>query len=76
MFYEPGKTDHKLPHDPFKACQLPHNNHGTVSNTFEIGLRHSASNRLVVDHLSQRQAQPSSLLPIQQPHLRSTLRHV
>ncbi|KAL1639717.1 hypothetical protein SLS58_007615 [Diplodia intermedia] len=23
MFYEPGKTDHGLPHDPFKACVVP-----------------------------------------------------
>ncbi|KAF2085124.1 hypothetical protein K490DRAFT_47374 [Saccharata proteae CBS 121410] len=23
MFYEPGKTDHGLPHDPFKACVIP-----------------------------------------------------
>ncbi|KIW65054.1 hypothetical protein PV04_07341 [Phialophora macrospora] len=23
MFYEPGKTDHNLPHDPFKACVIP-----------------------------------------------------
>ena len=23
MFYEPGKTDHSLPHDPFKACVIP-----------------------------------------------------
>ncbi|KAF2201100.1 hypothetical protein GQ43DRAFT_455992 [Delitschia confertaspora ATCC 74209] len=23
MFYEPGKTDHGLPHDPFKACVTP-----------------------------------------------------
>ncbi|ETN37068.1 uncharacterized protein HMPREF1541_08058 [Cyphellophora europaea CBS 101466] len=23
MFYEPGKTDHGLPYDPFKACVIP-----------------------------------------------------
>ncbi|KAJ5112030.1 hypothetical protein N7532_000075 [Penicillium argentinense] len=23
MFYEPGKTEHNLPHDPFKACVVP-----------------------------------------------------
>ncbi|WOI12969.1 flavin reductase family protein [Thalassospira lucentensis] len=23
MFYEPGKTPHNLPHDPFKACVAP-----------------------------------------------------
>ncbi|KAL4804041.1 hypothetical protein BDV18DRAFT_162452 [Aspergillus unguis] len=23
MFYEPGVTDHGLPHDPFKACVIP-----------------------------------------------------
>ncbi|KAH7079222.1 hypothetical protein BKA63DRAFT_261297 [Paraphoma chrysanthemicola] len=23
MFYQPGKEDHGLPHDPFKACVLP-----------------------------------------------------
>jgi len=23
MFYEPGKTPHNLPHDPFKACVVP-----------------------------------------------------
>ncbi|GLA60661.1 hypothetical protein AtubIFM54640_001141 [Aspergillus tubingensis] len=23
MFYQPGKTDHGLPHDPFKACVVP-----------------------------------------------------
>ncbi|KAB2571725.1 Uncharacterized protein DBV05_g9648 [Lasiodiplodia theobromae] len=23
MFYEPGKTEHGLPHDPFKACVVP-----------------------------------------------------
>ncbi|KAK3329136.1 hypothetical protein B0H66DRAFT_467076 [Apodospora peruviana] len=23
MFYEPGKTSHGLPHDPFKACVVP-----------------------------------------------------
>ncbi|KAH7127105.1 hypothetical protein B0J11DRAFT_294682 [Dendryphion nanum] len=23
MFYEPGKTDHGLPNDPFKACVIP-----------------------------------------------------
>lgn len=23
MFYEPGKTSHNLPHDPFKACVAP-----------------------------------------------------
>jgi len=23
VFYEPGKTDHGLPHDPFKACVVP-----------------------------------------------------
>lgn len=23
MFYEPGKTDHGLPHDPFKSCVIP-----------------------------------------------------
>jgi flavin reductase (DIM6/NTAB) family NADH-FMN oxidoreductase RutF len=23
MFYEPGKTDHGLPHDPFKSCVVP-----------------------------------------------------
>jgi flavin reductase (DIM6/NTAB) family NADH-FMN oxidoreductase RutF len=23
MFYEPGKTDHNLPYDPFKACVIP-----------------------------------------------------
>ncbi|KAJ1323823.1 2-nitrobenzoate nitroreductase [Microdochium nivale] len=23
MFYEPGKTSHNLPHDPFKACVVP-----------------------------------------------------
>ena len=23
MFYEPGKTAHNLPHDPFKACVAP-----------------------------------------------------
>ncbi|KAI9375541.1 hypothetical protein BJX61DRAFT_531500 [Aspergillus egyptiacus] len=23
MFYQPGKTDHGLPHDPFKACVIP-----------------------------------------------------
>ena len=23
MFYEPGKTAHGLPHDPFKACVVP-----------------------------------------------------
>ncbi|BGP50056.1 hypothetical protein JCM10450v2_005964 [Rhodotorula kratochvilovae] len=23
VFYEPGKTDHGLPHDPFKACVIP-----------------------------------------------------
>jgi len=23
MFYEPGKTSHNLPHDPFKSCVVP-----------------------------------------------------
>lgn len=23
MFYEPGATDHNLPHDPFKSCVIP-----------------------------------------------------
>jgi len=23
MFYEPGKTEHGLPHDPFKSCVIP-----------------------------------------------------
>ena len=23
MFYEPGKTDHGLPYDPFKSCVVP-----------------------------------------------------
>lgn len=23
VFYEPGVTDHGLPHDPFKACVVP-----------------------------------------------------
>ena len=23
MYYEPGKTDHGLPHDPFKSCVIP-----------------------------------------------------
>lgn len=23
MFYEPGKTEHGLPHDPFKSCVVP-----------------------------------------------------
>jgi len=23
MFYEPGTTDHALPHDPFKSCVIP-----------------------------------------------------
>ncbi|EXJ78123.1 hypothetical protein A1O3_09284 [Capronia epimyces CBS 606.96] len=23
MFYEPGRTEHNLPHDPFKACVVP-----------------------------------------------------
>jgi len=23
MFYEPGNTDHGLPHDPFKSCVIP-----------------------------------------------------
>ncbi|GAA6033110.1 hypothetical protein JCM8097_002949 [Rhodosporidiobolus ruineniae] len=39
MFYEPGKTDHGLPHDPFKACVVPRpigwistlNNDGTAN---------------------------------------------
>jgi len=24
MFYEPGRTDHGLPYDPFKSCVVPH----------------------------------------------------
>jgi flavin reductase (DIM6/NTAB) family NADH-FMN oxidoreductase RutF len=23
MFYQPGKTPHNLPYDPFKACVIP-----------------------------------------------------
>ena len=23
MFYQPGKTNHGLPHDPFKSCVIP-----------------------------------------------------
>ena len=23
MYYEPGKTPHGLPHDPFKSCVIP-----------------------------------------------------
>ena len=23
MYYEPGKTPHNLPHDPFKSCVVP-----------------------------------------------------
>ncbi|MEX1165965.1 MAG: flavin reductase family protein, partial [Hydrogenophaga sp.] len=23
MYYEPGKTPHGLPHDPFKSCVVP-----------------------------------------------------
>ncbi|KAE9100296.1 hypothetical protein PF005_g23588 [Phytophthora fragariae] len=52
MFYEPGKTDHNLPHDPFKACVVPRPIGwiSTVSATGEANLApYSQFNNLTFD---------------------------
>lgn len=40
MFYEPGKTDHNLPHDPYKACVIPRPI-GWISTTAPDGKHHN-----------------------------------
>jgi flavin reductase (DIM6/NTAB) family NADH-FMN oxidoreductase RutF len=40
MFYEPGKTDHDLPYDPFKACVIPRPI-GWISTTSPDGKTHN-----------------------------------
>lgn len=40
VFYEPGKTDHSLPHDPFKACVIPRPI-GWISTTSPDGKTHN-----------------------------------
>ncbi|KUG00360.1 Nitrilotriacetate monooxygenase component B protein [Phytophthora nicotianae] len=52
MFYEPGKTEHNLPHDPFKACVIPRPIGwiSTVSATGEANLApYSQFNNLTFD---------------------------
>ncbi|EEY61377.1 uncharacterized protein PITG_01672 [Phytophthora infestans T30-4] len=52
MFYEPGKTEHNLPHDPFKACVQPRPIGwiSTVSTTGEANLApYSQFNNLTFD---------------------------
>ncbi|KAJ0117397.1 hypothetical protein J7T55_003811 [Diaporthe amygdali] len=41
MFYEPGKTDHGLDHDPFKACVVPRPI-GWISTTSPSGVHNLA----------------------------------
>jgi flavin reductase (DIM6/NTAB) family NADH-FMN oxidoreductase RutF len=40
VFYEPGKTDHNLPHDPFKSCVIPRPI-GWISTTSADGKTHN-----------------------------------
>jgi len=40
MFYEPGKTHHELPYDPFKACVIPRPI-GWISTTSPDGKTHN-----------------------------------
>ncbi|KAF2402814.1 hypothetical protein EJ06DRAFT_310239 [Trichodelitschia bisporula] len=41
MFYQPGTTDHNLPHDPFKACVVPRPI-GWISTTSPTGAHNLA----------------------------------
>ncbi|PYH95462.1 FMN-binding flavin reductase family protein [Aspergillus ellipticus CBS 707.79] len=41
MFYQPGTTDHNLPHDPFKACVVPRPI-GWISTTSPTGVSNLA----------------------------------
>ncbi|KAF7522681.1 hypothetical protein G7054_g12061 [Neopestalotiopsis clavispora] len=64
MFYKPGETSHGLPHDPFKVASCSQSVRGT------------AADRMDINRLGRRRAQPGALQPVQQPELRPATSHV
>ena len=80
MFYEPGKTDHGLPRDPFKRSSpnlsLPYNRVKSETKLIPPGMRRPPPHRLDLHALRRRHRQPSAQLTVQQPNLRPPLLNV
>jgi hypothetical protein len=74
MFYEPGKTDHGLPYDPFKVDKKEYLSQILPFSLQISGLRNSSADRLDQHRLAEEswprtQVQPRTVLAVQQPHI-------